>query len=59
MEHLIELIEKRKDVGRRPWNPQGGTRNYNNRVEYERLGNLILAEINRLYDDGKLAEIRS
>lgn len=54
MKYLIELIEKRKEVGKRPWNPQGGTTNYNNRTEYERLGNLILDEVDRLYDDGKL-----
>ena len=35
MKYLIELIEKRKEVGKRPWNPQGGTTNYNNRTEYK------------------------
>lgn len=54
MGYLVELIEKRKEVGKRPWNPQGGTTNYNNRAEYERLGNLIIDEVNRLYDKGKL-----
>lgn len=54
MEYLIELIEKRKEVGKIPWNPQGGTKNYNNMAEYERLGNLIIEEVYRLYETGKI-----
>lgn len=55
MEHLIELIEKRKEVGKRPAYINGGK--WNDRIEYERLGNLILDEINRLYEKGKLNNI--
>lgn len=52
MEYLIKLIEKRKEVGKRPAHCKGG--NWNDRVEYERLGSLILNEVERLYENGKL-----
>lgn len=52
MEHLIELIERRKEIGKRPAYTRGGS--WNDKIEYERLGNLILDEVNRLYDEGKL-----
>lgn len=52
MEYLNELIEKRKEVGKRTAYTKGG--NWNDRVEYDRLGQLILEEVNRLYENGKL-----
>ena len=52
MENLKRLIEKRKEVGKRPSYTKGG--NYNDIVEYNRLGCLILEEVTRLYDEGKL-----
>lgn len=52
MQRLRELVERRKEVGKRPSHTKGG--NYNDLVEYERLGELILEEVNKLYDDGKL-----
>ena len=52
MERLIELIKKRKEIGKRPSYTKGG--DYNDYVEYKRLGDLILEEISRLYDEGKL-----
>ncbi len=52
MEYLIELIERRKEIGKRPAYIKGGS--LNDKIEYERIGNLILNEVSRLYDDGKL-----
>ena len=51
MEYLIELIEKRKEVGKRPAYTKGG--NWNDMVEYDRLGQLIIKEVNRLYESGE------
>ncbi len=56
MEYLIELIEKRKEIGKRQAYCRGG--NLNDKVEYERLGSLILDEVNRLYENGKLNDFR-
>lgn len=52
MERLIELIEKRKEVGKRKSYRTGG--NLNDYVEYRRIGELILDEVYRLYDEGKI-----
>lgn len=52
MERLIELIKKRKETGKRKSYTKGG--DYNDYVEYERIGGLILEEVCKLYDDGKL-----
>lgn len=52
MERLIKLIEKRKEIGKRPSYTKGG--NFNDHIEYNRIGNLILQEVCKLYDDGKL-----
>ena len=52
MEYLISLIEKRKEVGKRPAHTKGGS--YNDVIEYDRLGELIIKEVNRLYDAGEL-----
>lgn len=52
MEHLIHLIEKRKEIGKRKSYTKGG--DYNDFIEYNRIGNLILDEVCRLYEEGKL-----
>lgn len=52
MEQLKELIKKRKEIGKRKSYTKGG--NYNDYVEYNRLGDLILEEIEMIYDEGKL-----
>lgn len=52
MERLIELIKKRKEIGKRKSYTKGG--DYNDYVEYDRIGGLILEEVCKLYDDGKL-----
>lgn len=54
MKYLVELIEKRKEIGKRPAYSKGG--NWNDKVEYERLGNLILDEVCRLYENGMLTD---
>lgn len=53
MDRLIKLIEKWKEVGARPWRDHDKIC-YNNRLEYERLGQEILAELKRLYETGEL-----
>lgn len=52
MERLIRLIEKRKEIGKRKSYTKGG--DYNDFIEYNRIGNLILDEVCRLYKEGKL-----
>ena len=52
MEHLIHLIEKRKEIGKRKSYTKGG--DYNDFIEYNRIGNLILDEVCRLYEEGIL-----
>lgn len=52
METLKDLIKKRKEIGQRPSYTNGG--NYNDWLEYNRLGNLIIEEVCRLYDAGEL-----
>lgn len=52
MERLKELIEKREEIGKRPAYLKGGS--YNDKLEYERLGRLILDEIYQMYKNGKL-----
>ena len=52
MERLIKLIEKRKEIGKRKSYTKGG--DYNDFIEYNRIGNLILDEVCRLYDERKL-----
>lgn len=52
MEHLVRLIEKRKEIGKRTAHIKGGS--CNDKIEYERIGQLIIDEVNRLYDAGKL-----
>lgn len=54
MEHLIHLIEKRKEIGKRKSYTKGG--DYNDFIEYNRIGNMILDEVCRLYDEGKLGK---
>ena len=54
MKQLISLIERRKSVGKKKSYTKGG--NYNDFIEHERLGQLILREVYRLYDEGKLRE---
>lgn len=56
MEKLIRLVERRKELGKRPSYKKDG--NYNDIVEYNRIGCLILEEITRLYDEGKLESLR-
>lgn len=52
MEHLIHLIEKRKEIGKRKSYTKGG--DYNDFIEYSRISELILDEVYKLYDEGKL-----
>lgn len=52
MERLIDLIKKRKEIGKRKSYTKGG--DYNDYVEYIRVGELILDEVCDLYDKGKL-----
>lgn len=52
MDYLIRLIEERREIGKRPAECRGGNRK--DWLEYERLGNSILEEINRLYAAGVL-----
>ena len=52
MEHLIKLVEKRKDLGKTKSYKNGG--NFNDLIEYKRLGELIVEEVCHLYDEGKL-----
>ena len=52
MERLIRLIKKRKEIGKRPSYTKGGS--FNDLIEYKRMGDLILEEVEKLYDDGKL-----
>ena len=54
MKQLISLIERRKSVGKNKSYTKGG--NYNDFIEHERLGQLILREVYRLYDEGKLRD---
>lgn len=53
MEYLISLIEKRKEIGKRPAYSKGG--NYNDMVEFNRLGELIIEEVCKLYEKGALS----
>lgn len=52
MEHLIKLIEKRKEIGLRPAALRGG--DIKDLYEYQRVGDLIIEEACRLYEAGKL-----
>lgn len=52
MERLIRLIEKRKEIGNRKSYTKDG--DYNDFIEYKRIGNLILNEVCMLYEEGKL-----
>lgn len=52
MEYLIELIEERKELGKRTAYTKGGS--WNDRIEYDRLGQLILEEVYRLYENGEI-----
>ncbi|WP_313260341.1 hypothetical protein [Lacrimispora sp.] len=52
MEALKELIERRKEVGEKPSYTKGG--DYNDFIEYGRLGDLIIEEVCRMYDTGEL-----
>lgn len=54
MERLIRLIKKRKEIGKRLAHKKGG--NFNDLIQYKSIGDLILEEVNRLYDEGKLGE---
>ena len=54
MEYLISLLEKRKEIGRRPAYTNGG--NYGDMIEFGRISELIIKEVYRLYDSGALSE---
>lgn len=55
-QHLIDLIEKRKKIGKTPKGETQGERRIfrNSIVEYNRLGGLIVEEVVKLFDEGKL-----
>ena len=55
MKRIQELLEKRAEIGRKPSYTKGG--NYNDQIEYTRLGELILKEIEELHKSGKLKNI--
>ena len=55
MKRIQELLEKRAQIGQKPSYTKGG--NYNDLVEYTRLGELILKEIEELHKTGKLKNI--
>lgn len=52
MNRLKELAEKRKQIAARPSYTKGG--DYNDFVEYNRLGDLIIKEVMRMYEEGEL-----
>lgn len=54
MERLINLIEKRNEIGKKKSYTQGG--DYNDYCEYIRIGELILKEVQKLYDEGRLGD---
>lgn len=56
MKHLISLIEQRKEIGQTKSPMCGG--NYNNIIEYRRIGDLIIEEVCRLYDTGKIKQVK-
>lgn len=55
MKRIQELLEKRAQIGQKPSYTKGG--NHNDLVEYTRLGELILKEIEELHKTGKLKNI--
>ena len=55
MKRIQELLRKREEIGRKPSYKKGG--NHNDLVEYTRLGELILEEIEELHKTGKLKNI--
>lgn len=54
MQQLKALIKKYKMIGCKKSHSKGG--NYNDYVEYQRIGELILKEVIKLYDNGKLKD---
>lgn len=50
MERLIELIEKRKGIGKTRSHKKGG--NHNDTIEFERLGQLIVDRVNEMHENG-------
>lgn len=56
MERLKDLLRKRKKIGARVLT-NDRKENYNNRLEYEHIGQLIIAEAQRLYDSGELNDL--
>ena len=52
MDRLISLIEQRKKIGKTKAPARGG--NLNDLVEYQINGELIVNEVCRLYDVGKI-----
>lgn len=52
METLKDLIKERKEIGQRRSHTNGG--NYNDFLDYVRLGDLIIEEVCRMYDAGEL-----
>lgn len=52
MEKLREYAKKRKELGEKPAPKNGG--NYNEYMEYHRMGELIIKEVMRMYDAGEL-----
>lgn len=55
MKRIQELLRKREEIGGKPSYKKGG--NHNDLVEYTRLGELILEEIEELHKTGKLKNI--
>lgn len=50
MKRLVELIEKRKRIGKTRSHKKGG--NYNDIIEFERLGQLIVDRVNKMHEKG-------
>lgn len=53
MSRLKELVENRKEIGSREFS-ENHKQNYNNMVEFNRIGNLIIKEAYRMYEAGEL-----
>lgn len=55
MNRLKNLLEKREEYSKKPCSRKDKT--YNNYLEYHRYGELILEEVERLYEEGELDDL--
>lgn len=54
MEYLISLLEERKEIGKRTAYTNGGS--YEDMIEFNRISELIIKEVYRLYEEGVLSK---